>query len=400
MHSTLSSALVGVVALSGATFAHSSEHRDIVDTAVAAGSFETLAAALQAADLVGALKGDGPFTVFAPTDDAFGDLAEGTVESLLRPENRDDLVTILTYHVVPGRLDAAEVSRRLGVDTLSGQRLTLRAQGGKVSVGRANVVRADIACSNGILHVIDSVLLPSTQNLVEVAAGAEAFGTLLKAAQVAGLADTLANRGPFTVLAPTDDAFAQLPKGTLEALVNDPAALANILKYHVLPERVFSSEAVAAGAARTLQGESVRFAIQDGRLRAGGASVLGNDLQATNGVIHVIDEVLLPPRTALPTLGRKVIGVYAERPGSALAAQLGVDPHASLVITKLTRGGPAVRAGLEVYDLVTSIDGRPATMKNLSLAKDERGVGGTVHLRLLRRGEALDLAVPVGVEAH
>ncbi len=408
MHSTLTRSLLAVVALGGAALAtstHGAAHsavqaRDVVETAEAAGSFETLATALRAAGLVDALRGDGPFTVFAPTDEAFAALPEGALESLLRPENRDDLVTVLTYHVVPGRLDAADVARARGLDTLGGQRLGVATPGGRVVVGDANVVQANVECSNGIVHAIDRVLLPSTGNLVEVAAEAGSFGTLLQAATAAGLPGALAGDGPFTVLAPTDEAFAALPKGTLEALLADPHALGEILKYHVIPGRVFGAEALAAGSARTLQGDAVRFGLEDGMLRAGGARVLANDVQATNGVIHAIDAVLLPPGTGLPALGRKVIGVYTERPSSALAAQLGIDRHQSLLITKLTRGGPAASAGLAVHDVLTSIDGRPATTGNLNRAKEERGVGGSVHLRLVRAGRAVELDVPVGVERH
>ena len=134
--------------------------KDIVDTAVNAGSFKTLAAALQVADLIGALKGDGPFTVFAPTDDAFAKLPAGTVESLLKPENKQQLVGILTYHVVAGKVAAKQVVELKGAKTLNGQRVDIAVDGGTVSVDNAKVVKTDIECSNGIIHVIDSVILP------------------------------------------------------------------------------------------------------------------------------------------------------------------------------------------------------------------------------------------------
>ena len=133
---------------------------DIVDTAVAAGDFKTLAAALQAAGLVDTLKGKGPFTVFAPTDAAFAKLPAGTVESLLKPENKQKLVGILTYHVVPGNVKAADVLNLTSAKTVNGQSVAISASGGKVKVGGANVVKADVAASNGTIHVIDTVLLP------------------------------------------------------------------------------------------------------------------------------------------------------------------------------------------------------------------------------------------------
>jgi uncharacterized surface protein with fasciclin (FAS1) repeats len=132
---------------------------DIVDTAVAAGSFSTLAAALQAAGLVDTLKGEGPFTVFAPTDEAFAALPEGTVENLLRPENRDQLVAVLTYHVVSGDVRAADVAGLTEATTVQGGALAIDTSSG-VRINDATVTQADIVCSNGVIHVIDKVLLP------------------------------------------------------------------------------------------------------------------------------------------------------------------------------------------------------------------------------------------------
>ena len=135
---------------------------DIVDTAVAAGQFTTLAAALEAADLVGTLKGDGPFTVFAPTDAAFAKLPEGTVESLLKPENRDKLVAILTYHVVPGEVTAADVVKLSEAKTVNGQDVAITVADNGVRVNDANVIKTDIDASNGVIHVIDTVILPGS----------------------------------------------------------------------------------------------------------------------------------------------------------------------------------------------------------------------------------------------
>lgn len=134
--------------------------KDIVDTAVAAGSFKTLAAALQAAGLVETLKGKGPFTVFAPTDAAFAKLPAGTLEDLLKPENKAKLTAILTYHVVPGQVMAAQAAKLTSAKTVNGESLTIRAMGGAVMVDSATVTKADIAASNGVIHVIDTVVLP------------------------------------------------------------------------------------------------------------------------------------------------------------------------------------------------------------------------------------------------
>ncbi|AXT26178.1 fasciclin domain-containing protein [Ruegeria sp. AD91A] len=133
---------------------------DIVDTAVAAGSFNTLVAAVQAAGLVDTLKGDGPFTVFAPTDEAFAALPEGTVETLLKPENKDQLIAILTYHVVPAKVMSGDIAgKRAKVLTVQGDRLSVNAKNG-VKVNDAKVVQADIEASNGVIHVVDAVILP------------------------------------------------------------------------------------------------------------------------------------------------------------------------------------------------------------------------------------------------
>ena len=133
---------------------------DIVETAVAAGNFKTLAAALEAADLVGALKSEGPFTVFAPTDDAFGKLPAGTVEGLLKPEKKADLQGILKYHVVAGKVMAADVVKISSAETLQGKKLAIQVKDGTVMVDKATVTKTDIECSNGVIHVIDSVVLP------------------------------------------------------------------------------------------------------------------------------------------------------------------------------------------------------------------------------------------------
>ncbi|WP_397541677.1 fasciclin domain-containing protein [Roseovarius salis] len=132
---------------------------DIVDTAINADNFDTLVAAVKAADLVDTLKGDGPFTVFAPTDEAFAELPDGTLESLLMPENKDKLTAILTYHVVPGKVMSSDLSNNMMAETVQGGEVTIMTEGG-VSVDGANVVQADIEASNGVIHVIDGVIMP------------------------------------------------------------------------------------------------------------------------------------------------------------------------------------------------------------------------------------------------
>jgi transforming growth factor-beta-induced protein len=269
---------------------------NIVEVATEAGSFKTLLAAAKAAGLVDALTGDGPLTVFAPTDEAFAKLPEGTVEELLKPENKEKLKSILLYHVVKGEAMAKDVTSRKQWDTLNGQRIDVKTSNNSVSIDKAKVVKADIAASNGVIHVIDTVIMPETKNIVEVAQGAGTFNTLLAAAKAAGLADLLASEGPFTVFAPSDEAFAQLPEGTVQTLLRpeNKETLANILKFHVVPGRVYSDQAIEAGRAETALGQSVDIRSANGNVTVQKARVVTADLEASNGVIHVIDQVILP----------------------------------------------------------------------------------------------------------
>jgi len=153
-------AVLCIFAVAANGWAKSTDKKDIVDTAIAAGSFNTLAKALTAAGLVDTLKGKGPFTVFAPTDDAFAKLPAGTLDDLLKPENKEKLKGILTYHVASGKVKAAVVTKRKTIKTLNGQQLKITVKDGTVMVDNAKITKADIMCSNGVIHVIDAVVLP------------------------------------------------------------------------------------------------------------------------------------------------------------------------------------------------------------------------------------------------
>jgi uncharacterized surface protein with fasciclin (FAS1) repeats len=152
-----------MLAIGAVTLKATEQNKDIVDTAVGAGSFNTLAKALTAADLVDTLKGSGPFTVFAPTDEAFAKLPAGTIENLLKPENQAQLRRILTYHVVSGKVMAADVVKLKSAKTVSGDSVAITVMGGGVTVNNSKVVKTDIATSNGVIHVIDTVLIPSAK---------------------------------------------------------------------------------------------------------------------------------------------------------------------------------------------------------------------------------------------
>jgi uncharacterized surface protein with fasciclin (FAS1) repeats len=266
--------------------------QDIPEIAIADGRFTTLVAALQAADLVETLQGDGPFTVFAPTDDAFNALPEGTVEALLN--DIPTLTQILLYHVVPGEVFSNEVVSLNYADTVEGAPVLFTTADGMVMVNDAEVIIPDVRATNGVIHVIDKVILPPTMDIVETAIADGRFTTLVAALQAAGLVDTLQGDGPFTVFAPTDDAFAALPAGTVEGLLNDIPTLTDILLYHVIDGRVFAADVVNLTTAATIQGEDVTISVMDGKVMIDDAEVIITDILTTNGVIHVIDAVILP----------------------------------------------------------------------------------------------------------
>ena len=282
------------------------ELADIVDTAVADGRFTTLAAALEAAGLVETLKGEGPFTVFAPTDDAFAALPAGTLDELLKPENKQQLTDILTYHVVSGKVMAADVSGLTSATTVLGKDVAIKVDMGNVYINDAKVIITDIETSNGVIHVIDAVILPpsdeaaaESNTIVDVAVADGRFTTLVAAVEAAGLVETLSGEGPFTVFAPTDDAFGALPAGTLDSLLlpENKQQLTDILTYHVVSGKVMAADVVTLTSAPTVLGKDITITVKDGKVYLNDTvQVIITDVEASNGVIHVIDAVLLPPQ--------------------------------------------------------------------------------------------------------
>ncbi|NTU55587.1 MAG: fasciclin domain-containing protein [Anaerolineales bacterium] len=281
------------------------EPMDIVDTAVADGRFQTLVAAVTAAGLVDTLKGEGPFTVFAPTDDAFAKLPAGTIDSLLLPENKQALTDILLYHVVSGKVMAADVVGLERATTVLGKDVAIKVDMGNVYINDAKVIITDIETSNGVIHVIDTVILPPAEEaaapgtIVDIAVADGRFNTLVAAVTAAELVETLSGEGPFTVFAPTDDAFAALPAGTLDSLLlpENKQALTDILLYHVVSGKVMASDVVGLSAAPTVLGKDITITIKDGKVFLNDTiQVIITDIEASNGVIHVIDAVLLPPQ--------------------------------------------------------------------------------------------------------
>jgi transforming growth factor-beta-induced protein len=290
---TIMAGLVLVLVLGGLAGC-ASEEKDIVETAIDDGRFETLVAALEASGLDDTLKGEGPYTVFAPTDDAFDKLPAGTVEALL-----DDIPTlkdILLYHVVAGKVMAEDVVKLTSATTVLGEDVTISVTGSTVKVNDATVIITDIECSNGVIHVIDTVLLPP-KDIVETAVADGRFETLVAAVTAADLVDTLKGAGPYTVFAPTDDAFAKLPAGTIDSLLNDIPTLKDILLYHVVAGKVMAADVVNLTSATTVLGEDVTISVTGSTVKVNDATVIITDIECSNGVIHVIDTVLLPPTT-------------------------------------------------------------------------------------------------------
>ena len=303
----------------------------VVDVAVGSGAFPTLVAAVQAAGLVDVLSGEGPFTVFAPTEEAFAAALaalEMSAEDLLA--DTELLTAVLTYHVLPVAAPAEVVVTLDGqsVATVGGAEVVISVADGVVMVNDATVVTADIAASNGVIHVIDTVLLPPIDaaaepepeaeaapepeamdaapdaaelgTVVDVAVGSGAFPTLVAAVQAAGLVDVLSGEGPFTVFAPTEEAFAAALAAlgmSAEDLLADTELLTAVLTYHVLPVAAPAEVVVTLDgqSVATVGGAEVVISVADGVVMVNDATVVTADIAASNGVIHVIDTVLLPP---------------------------------------------------------------------------------------------------------
>jgi transforming growth factor-beta-induced protein len=291
--------------------------KNIVELAVATPALSTLVTAVTAAELAATLSGPGPFTVFAPTNDAFAALPAGALDGLLA--DKPQLIDVLKLHVVAGRLDAAAVSGVTELTTLQGAKIPVSVMNGEVRVGGAKVSTPNVEASNGIVHIIDAVILPAPaplKNIVELAVATPELSTLVTAVQAAELATTLSGPGPFTVFAPTNAAFAALPAGALDALLADKAELTKVLTYHVVAGTRSSEQVAAATSLTSLLGPALPVTVTGTTVRIAGARIRIVDIQASNGVVHVLDAVMLPPSivdlaVATPTLSTLVAAVTA-----------------------------------------------------------------------------------------
>ena len=273
----------------------------VVDVIVNSADHDTLEAAVVAAGLADDLSGTGPFTVFAPTDAAFANLPAGTIEALLS-DPTGSLTNILLYHVVGSQALSTDLSDGQIIATLQGQTVEVTINADGVFINDAQVTVADITATNGVVHVIDAVLLPPapqpTTTVVDVIVNSDVHNTLEAAVVAAGLVETLSGTGPFTVFAPTDAAFAALPAGTVEALLENIGELQNILLYHVASGSVLSTDLTNGQEIPTLTFfPPLVVTIDNNGVMINNAMVTVADIMADNGVIHVIDAVLLPQIT-------------------------------------------------------------------------------------------------------
>lgn len=321
-----------VLALSLFSCEQPAPEENVVELAASNENVSTLVSAIEAADLKSALEGDGPFTVFAPSNAAFENLPEGVLEALLKPENKEVLSTILRYHVASAELKAEDIVNTIEagegsytVETLSGGTFSAMLEGESVVLkdaqeNTATVTATDMMGSNGVIHVIDAVLLPEgidpaallaapAPDIVAVASSNEQFSTLVSAVQAAELVETLQGEGPYTVFAPTNVAFEALPEGALEGLLKpeNKEQLAGILTYHVVAGEVNAATLIEAISnaeggvytISTVSGGELTASVQDGSVvltdaQGNTATVVATDVEASNGVIHVIDAVVMP----------------------------------------------------------------------------------------------------------
>jgi len=267
---------------------------------VASENAKTLAAAVTAAGMVETLKGTGPFTVFAPTDEAFAAI-QSDVDNLLKPENKTQLEKVLKCHVVDGKIMANDLKDGQELTTIDGNKLKVtKMSDGKIMVGDAHITVSDVTATNGVVHMIDKVIIPTTpspmvksKDIVDIAA--ESAKTLAAAVTAAGLVETLKGSGPFTVFAPTDAAFAAIQSDVDNLLKpENKAQLSKILTYHVVSGKTLAADLKDGQMITTVEGTTLKVTITNGKVMINGANVISADIPASNGVIHVIDKVLMP----------------------------------------------------------------------------------------------------------
>ncbi len=270
------------------------------------------------------LPADGGVTVFAPTNTAFEAIPADKMKFITSEEGRGTLQAILKHHILPVALDSGSLLQRRGVAALSGQNLLIDRDG--LNIGAASLLKVDVPFDGGIVHVVDQVLLPETRSVTEIMSQDPRLATLLKAVTAAGLAGQLGseNEGPWTLLAPSNEAFAALGEETIKSLMADLPQLANVLSAHVIPSRIRRSEMIAQRSVRTLLAQDlVSFELKDGQIAAAGARIVAPDIDASNGIIHIIDRVIVPNPSS--TKDRPTEPIKASAPSASGLLELAIE---------------------------------------------------------------------------
>merc|ERR1712195_356423 len=313
--------------------------KNIVELASGISDLSTLVTALKAGELTTALSAKGPFTVFAPTNKAFLALPNGTLAHLLDPKNIKTLQSVLEYHVIANAaVRSFDLKSTQLVKTLESQDVNITKRDGSIFVNNAEVITANADTTNGVVHIIDQVLIPPS--IVGVAVTQPDLSTLVTALKAGGLVDTLSGAGPFTVFAPTNEAFAKLPPIVLQMLLEpkNTATLAKVLTYHVVAGAVLSKDLTNNEIIKTVEGENVTAHVTAAGVKINDTTVKTADVIASNGVIHIIDSVLLPAGVPLPAVPTKNIVELAS--GISDLSTLVTALKAGELTTALSAKGP------------------------------------------------------------
>ena len=283
----------------------------------------TLETAVGLAQLNGVLSTDGEFTVFAPTDEAFNNLPAGVLDAVLADSAL--LSNVLLYHVAGGRTLAGDLDRGQNITMLNGDSYIEFTDAGEVFIDNAQIILTDLEADNGVVHVIDAVLLPMRETVTDVVVNSEVHNTLETAITLAKLTGLLSGDGPFTVFAPTDDAFGNVDPATLQSLIDDPeGALTEVLFYHVVAGRVLSTD-LSTGSVPTALGQNIDVVVDGGTVTVNGNTVVEADIEVDNGVVHVIDGVLVPGTTNTTELAFETIQVFPNPASDLITVQVDQD---------------------------------------------------------------------------
>lgn len=380
---------------------------DLVSTVSQTAALSSFRLAIASSGLAEVLASTGPFTLLAPSNEALARLDKQTLAALMAPENQPALAAIIAHHVIPGRLSASDLARLPSVPSLSGQRLEVRrGPSGPIIAGGA-ISFADIQATNGVIHIVDAVLLPTTRDIRATLEASGRFNRFLSLLDAIDEDELIPPGAQVTLLAPTDDAFDALSNEAVAMLKTrrNRDALRSLLENHIIPQRLTAGQAIAQSPIRTAQGATLRATRDEaGHLRLqytekDSATILAADLDTTNGLVQVVDALIIPPAgLRLTPDGRLVVGMFLDNAGPVLASQFALDGERALVVSNLTAGGPAQKAGVLKNDVVVAINGKLATSSALSEAKQTAGYGGLVEFTIYRKGEKLTIQVPVGVE--